>query len=347
MGPKDFDDIESNSFDPPQPWTIQASWKVSDYSFHSKVFGSPAVKMRISPILTLPHEALGTICEFLSGIGGGRDGGGEDLKRLEATCRSLSVILMSARVSMEKDRSVRAKLIEQEMAKNMLEKGDRAGSASAMKGVTLDDMGRSLISPTKGKISDMNRDSASADELNDELVKASPTHRSSKRVRSQLITSGKQAERIAKRKSVEYCLISSLFFCTCAHPAYSHYLNKKLPWEDIQPLCKHVKRIETVLDTCHGSELEANGRKSQIVDKDTLSNRILDSAACMGISSLSNFIHRYNGSNSGSLDLLERFLCHVSCFVENVYRSEKGGVMVMTACIMECELCMSVIYNAI
>ena len=150
----------------PQPWTVQASWHESDYSFHSKVFGSPAVKLRISPILTLPHEALGTICEYLSGVGGGRSGSGDDLKRLEATCRSLSGILMSARVAIENGRSVRAKLIEQELAKNMLEKVHPSAD-SLIHGVTLDDIG-TLISPTKGNLAGKQQESANRDELKSE-----------------------------------------------------------------------------------------------------------------------------------------------------------------------------------
>ena len=163
------------------------------------------------------------------------------------------------------------------------------------------------------------------------------THRSSKRVRSQLITSGKQAERSTKRKSVEYCLISSIFFCSSAHPGYRHYLNIALPWKDVKPLCNYVKKIKSVLETCHGYEVEASERNSQITVKDNFPDRLVESAANVGISSLRSFIHRYSACNSGSFDLLERVLCHVSCFVEHVYRSEKGGLMFVTACIMECE----------
>ena len=59
---------------------------------------------------------LGNVCEFLGLYN--NDGNGEvspDVKRLEATCRALSVDIISARALIEKDRNLRMKQIEHEM----------------------------------------------------------------------------------------------------------------------------------------------------------------------------------------------------------------------------------------
>jgi len=277
-------------------WNIKKSWESSMSKTNDLVF--PTIRVEICPLLVLPGSVLLHVCQFLGG----------DSKRLESTCRSLSVGIISARAMVEKDRNFKMKQIEQEM-------GD-------------------MLKETEADTPPVDESNNSKQDLSkQELLKL--THRTSKRVQSQLMSSGKQAERSAKRKSVEYCLISSIVPCTIDHPDYRRCVNKDINWDSLLSLYTYSNMIKAMAKPTQNAKddesvnkgdnsLVGDGnRKLQCVSNDT--------------ASMVTFMKRWSTANSGARDMLQRFLAHISCHVSAVYESENGNTMVLTQCIMDCK----------
>eukprot|EP00957_Ditylum_brightwellii_P030084 2277075-Ditylum_brightwellii.AAC.1 len=63
------------------------------------------------------------------------------------------------------------------------------------------------------------------------------------------------------------------------------------------------------------------------------SARIIEATARGGDSSLNAFIEKWSSRNSGPMDMLHRFLSHVSCYVDEVFANDE---MVLSSCLTEC-----------
>jgi hypothetical protein len=209
--------VTSNKHD---GWAIQNSWKSSGRKGND--FASPSIQVKISPLLAIPRYVLAKSCEFL----------GPDTMRLESTCRSLSVDIISARALIEKDRNVRMKLMEQEMG-YMLKETD-------------------MIVPR-------DEDGSSKADVAKQIAKFA--YRSSQRVRSQLITSGKQAERNAKRNSVEYCLVSSLLPFTMDPPDYNKCLNEDFNWDGLLSLYEFAEKVKSMSGLPSSEEMQTKSQQ--------------------------------------------------------------------------------------
>ena len=284
-------------------WTIQNSWTTSVHKGND--FASPSIQVKISPLLALPRNILANTCEFL----------GADARRLESTCRSLSVDIISARALIEKGRNVRMKQMEQEMG-DMLKETEMDEPHT----LTCNDEGTSK-SDASGK---------------QNLMKFA--HRTSKRVRSQLITSGKQSERSAKRNSVEYCLISSIIPCTIDHPDYNRCLSEDLDWDNLIPLHLYSEKVKVMSEVSRKEEndkVDSDKGSALRAERCTHRNSIRDASS--GNTSLTTFIKKWSRTNSGARDMLHRFLAHVSCYVDSVYECEEGNGMMLSQCISECK----------
>jgi hypothetical protein len=146
-------------------------------------FGSPSITLRLSPMLALPLKILGRICQFLEST---------SIWRFEATCRALSVSLVSARASIEQEKAVSDQLQEQ----------THRQTDSAVPATKLNIVSTSRQGEGKKKAG------------NESMEKPTQSYRTSKRLLSQLITSGKIAERENKRKSVEYCFLAAVLGTT-------------------------------------------------------------------------------------------------------------------------------------
>jgi len=231
---------------------------------------------------------------------------GKESKMLESTCRSLSADITTARALVKKDRNLKMKRMEQEMGDMLEEKESGA------------------------PVDESNQDSSK-----EELLKLA--HRTSKRVKSQLMSSGKQAERGTKRKSVEYCLTSSILPCTIDHPDYRECIEKNIDWDALLPMYMYSNQIKAMAKlTKSGKEDESTNTGETVLDEKDCKQRVLQSMS-KERASMFVFMKRWSASNSGSRDMLQRFLAHVSCHVSEVYDSEHGNTMVLTQCIRECE----------
>ena len=273
-------------------WNIEKSWKSSAYTRNDITI--PRIRVKICPLFVLPKNTLRQVCEFL----------GDESKKLEATCRSLSVDIISARAFVEKESNMKMKQMEQEMG-DMLKEIE----------------------------SDAPIDESNQEPSKQELLKLA--HRTSKRVRSQLMTSGKQAERGAKRKSVEYCFASSILPCTIDHPDYRKCVNKKIDWDSLLPLYTYSNLIKEMSKLTEKNDKSKNTGENALVEKDC-KQRVLQSMSKERASMVA-FMKRWSTTNSGARDMLQRFLAHISCHVSAVYESENGNIMVLTQCIKECK----------
>lgn len=152
----------------------------------------------------------------------------------------------------------------------------------------------------------------------------SRTHRTSKRVLSQLITSGKIADRKSKRNSVEFCFLAATLSCT----KYEHRDNvKKLMRED-----------KTIARLLEGGQLSLNPNiRGYSLLSDATNRHRNEARERICDSSLSTFAERWSSRNSGPMDMLVRYLGHVAINVEDVFSSDPGGSMVLTSCVLGCK----------
>lgn len=257
-------------------------------------FASPAVKLRLSPMLALPSSVLGTICQYLEP---------SSIWRFEATCRALSASIISARAAM--DHSVVVK--EREKTEKPKENPKKMAEET---------------SQSKDKEKEVSNDDAAGDDS--ERNSAHAASRASKRLRSQIITSGKRAERSSRRSSTEYCLLAATLGCTTDDKRYREVQDTALDWEMSISLDKAAQR-----DTQGPSPSRRGSLGKQTRHREEARER-------MGESALSVFVERWSSCDSPPLGILFGFVSHVSLHVSDVFSSDPGGSMVLVSCLMEC-----------
>lgn len=299
------------------------SWKTSYRS--NEDFGSPLVRIQISPLLVLPHGVLVHICDYLGSyttmtttattpsnstsaiptmsMTTESKRPSKDIIMLESTSRFISIAISNARSLVEKDKNKRIRQMEQEM-QNLMETTHSEHNDEA---VPIPDSKQNRNDPTM-----------------------SSSQRSSARVRSNLITSGKQAERIAKRKNLEYCLVGALFQCTPDHPLFSSMVNADFPWDTLA--CFSMLKDDDVsfVTTTSRTQLSLNNDRRGVLhvsEKRSTRNQSLE---------LRDFVAKWTGTNSGPSQILHHFVNHIANHVEELYATELGSASNVTQCIMEC-----------
>jgi hypothetical protein len=246
-------------------------------------FGSPAIALRLNPMFVLPPKLLGRICGFL------------DMKsvvRFESTCR---FALISARASTETE---------------SVERHPKAGNKPEKAQAQADESDKAVVD---SKEQANGKESAEKESEKNEKNQVQ-SHRTSKRLLSQMITSGKIAERSANRKSFGYCFLAATLSCTKTE--YHEILkeaksNNSTSHDDASPF-KHEKASRN--SSYDGNLLEARERLS---------------AASLGA-----FVEKWNGRNSGPADLLTKFLAHIARNVQEVFISDPRGPLELTSCIL-------------
>lgn len=254
-----------------------------------EAFGSPCVELHLSPMLSLPQRSLGVICKYLQN---------EDIWRFEATCRGLSAAILSARALLERKESA-------EIAANEQVQVDTPALAA-----------QSDTNPLSLTTSEQ----TSKNESTDEKKRDEPARsRSSKRVLSQLITSGKRSEREAKRGSVKHCLLASTLHCTSDED-----LSRKVPIEDIN------------WDTLYKSFLgSTQGLLKGAPENTAVQSEGATVDARLGDSCLTAFINKWSTNNSGPFDILQRYVTHVALNVVEVFQSDQDS-LALSSFIIDC-----------
>ena len=254
-----------------------------------EAFGSPRVELHLSPMLLLPHRSLGLVCKYLRS---------EDVWRFEATCRGLSASILSARAMMERTEVSQNDAIDHHL--------DALGSTPQSSSVHL----------SEHSSSDHNRKKQIPEWRNrDEPARA----RSSKRVLSQLITSGKRADRESKRGSVKYCLLASILSCTSEDEMYRNVARNNVDWDS-----------STNFDKGATHDLSKEGFESSLAQSEGTS---LDSR--LGDSSLKAFLDKWSAKNSGPMDVLQRYVAHVALNVVEIFQSDQDS-LALSGLIVDC-----------
>ena len=261
-------------------------------------YGSPTILMELSPMLALPTRVLGYICRFLES---------SDVWKFEATCRALTVSLVAARASLEEERVATSRCRFDEN-----DEGSRQQNQ---------DVSRTMLAVNNDEKvpSSVNNAFAQRRVSGSQRPEEATAHRTSKRLLSQLITSGKIAERKFRRSSVEYCFLAAALSTT----KEEHRMITK----------RYLERAAAQLKSFESRRRNA----SQNAPSDSSERHRKEAVERLCSSSLSAFVERWSGNNSGPMDLLQRFLGHVAMNVDDVFSSDPGGPMVLISCLFGCE----------
>ena len=270
----------------------------ADKSKHMHLLGSPALKLHVSLILAMPQNILGEICEYLSA----KDEHSLDLKNLECTCRSLSSAVVSARAYSQQKKLYRLRRMETAL---MTQLSEDANQAEEIKNIV------------------------SAD-----VADGAPQnpHRLSKRLRSQIMSTGKQNERSTKRGCVHNALAVIASSYSADHPKYLSVVeeSKSIDWRSWCPFATEVERI------CHSKvvvPIVTSSKKAISCDFQYTADTALNS----GSTCLLDFLHAVNQHNSGPYNVLRHFLSFIALNVNKVYQPmDEGGRIVLSACLLDC-----------
>lgn len=250
-------------------------------------FGSPMIELNLSPMLVLPTPVLGRVCLFL-------DNG--SIWRFEATCRALSVAIMSARAAME-ETTIHSKIAEIPIPSP----GKAVKDKKEVQGVEKKTEARKAPS-------------------NDNAAKEN--HRSSQRLRSQQITSGKKAERLGKRQSFDYCFIAATTGTTI---------------EEFKGIIQDTNGDDSVRHLLPGFDSMRSSANRRYYGGADPSSKRREAQDPIGESSLAAFVETWSKKNSGPMDLMMQYLKHVAMNAEDVFASDPGGTVVLTSCILSCK----------
>ena len=254
----------------------------------NNLVGVPLIEMTISPMLVLPPTALATICTFLEN---------RSIWRFESTCRGLSASIVSARTSFERRENMRTTIIVSKQETGNTDEGEQKTVTNAAL----------PHQPVPGE------DSQAAS-------KERSRARSSKRVQSQLITSGKRAERESKRNSVEFCLLASVLNTTADSEVYHDMRRFPIDWDALVGIIPSLSIDEI------GKQMQSS---KAVTSRQQAEERLGDSC-------LSAFINKWSASNSGPFDVLAEFVYHVAMNASEIFSSDASDSIVLSNMFLDC-----------
>jgi hypothetical protein len=266
------------------------------------LFGSPTLKLKLNPMFVLPPTLLGHIVNHLDRI---------SRIQFESTCRGIAFSMIAARATTGQlskknyespsqepnNNNNNNKVPETPQAKNQIPNNTTTSETSLSMTATTNNAARENISSNNNK---------------------SQQHRTSKRLRSQLITSGKIAERLSNRKSFDYC-----FLAACAQSTNSqHELTL-----DQEP-SKHETNLKLPM-------MQNRKERSKKQPEQRLEEARLEE------SSLRLFVEEYSTSSSSKasqhpMGVLFNYLKHVANHVETVVPGDPRGPLELTSCLLTC-----------
>jgi hypothetical protein len=200
--------------------------------------------------------------------------------------------------------------------------------------------------------------------------------RSSTRVRSQrLLSHDRQSVDSSHRISLDRCVAVSIFGCNLEYPfqhSISTVLSRMTSAEDSDAVNEYARLVGETLSAKEatfwiehpslrkGAEVlrktsifkkynADRHRRSDSTVSDFDDTAVVNSSAIaeelqvvekqsrIGQSSLNSFV-KSCGRNSGPLDIMERYLAHISLHVQDIFTSEQSndGVMMLSSCLLDC-----------
>lgn len=198
---------------------------------------------------------------------------------LEATCRAMSASVLAARTQLNRQRR-------------------RASTAAA-------------ATPAP-QLPSTPQPSTPQKEVTATEKQESVSKRVSKRVQSQIISSGKRTQRTLRRHSVEYCLLAATFGCTSSDPAYRALL----------------KAGFSAMST---KQVTSNSNPASHQDSPTTTQ-----ATTTATMSLQDFVLSCDVGIT-PLRCLFRFVANCSVEISTVVASDPGGALLVTSCLLDCK----------
>jgi hypothetical protein len=250
---------------------------------------SPNIQIKLSPLLALPTYILAKIVSYLPT---------NQLWRLDATCRAISASMISARVILENNtKSVQLHTSIPSLSTNETALDPTAPNESPIEAVTTI------------KLTHQTSDEAISDDAgrgSEQQMK-----RKSKRVRSQMLTSGKRNERMHRRNSTDYCFLSSILGCTIDDPIYVQSIQSYQPKWMVNDNCtNNMNDIMTTDIMTHPKTVSFSN------DEDPMDQ--------LNESSLYNFICQISTFQICPLSCMFRFIAHASIYTKHVFTNDVG-----------------------
>lgn len=263
---------------------------------------NPLLCVHLSPILALPSTILTRVVSFID-----RDHNW----RLEATCRAMSASVISVRAAMD----------------NASERTDRrqrrlSHCGAAKPADTRNSQPTLETATTKSSRSEATSTLLHQEELtkhNEDEDVEDRVKRVSKRVRSQILSSGKRAERKNRRSSTEYCLLGATLGCSVNDASYRNLLQQE---NDERGVGESFLRV--------GDSISPTNHRLADIDKE-------DSVEAWNESSLVSFVNGCRDQPCYPLSFLFRFVAHVSINVAQVFSSDSHSSLTMTTCLLDCK----------
>ena len=276
---------------------------------NARIFPSPVISLNLSPMLLIPSNVLSVLLSFLEN---------NSVWKLEATCRALSVSIMSVRAAIEKQGASTSKT----------QQGEPSTSGKPNVDQNNEEM-PSNSQPAANNETDQGESGRGREEPSQQGGETSTrVGRSSKRVRSQQLSSDKKEERLRRRNSVEFCLRAATLSCTSSDEQYNASLKVPEAWDSFKG---EVWKLPASLE---GPSVSQKGKIQSLEE----SRKKSEASERTGPSSLSSFLVTWNSSNTGPIDMLLQYLGHVAVHVENVFLVDPADAMALTSCISGCKL---------
>jgi hypothetical protein len=202
---------------------------------------------------------------------------------------------------------------------------EKAGAAITDKPTSTDDSKDDVVDESSTLKIDVQPSSAVAPSTSPKVRRSNsnsprpiiPGERVSKRVQSQMLTSEKETERLAKRSNVEYCLLAGTLSCTSQNPNYTRLLKSDFNWDDL-PMLRAC--LESVSTTATNSE--------------HLRNKSINTATSETTHTLGTFVETFSKNNSGPRNLLELFLVYIAMHPSDVFGDGRSD---LASCFLDCE----------
>lgn len=268
-----------------------------------------AVSLAISPLLALPAEAvMKPIISYLDE---------SSYCQLKQACRTLSMLRFEA---------TKAKEVSGETAP-----GTAAGSATteAMDTSTTEPGGKTDTVPPKEESAPAPPPPPQPIQKTSKFTSASSKEaaqgsRVSKRLRSQIITSGKRTERSNRRASVDYCVYAIVL----GIPPPSSSADEKDDSRGQVPSHKDGSRPTATTDFNSISV-----KRSNISEQE---QRRMEASERIGPGSLTAFVDAFLDESHPPISLLFSYLSHVSIYADHVFSNDHHGTIVLLSSVTDC-----------
>ena len=274
----------------------------------------PSVQLGISLVLVLPSSCLGTICDYLEN---------RDIYHFEATCRALSVSIIAARASQELDKHNNSNKTPTTVNDN-----DNNDAPPTERGPSQQEQSSDATPAAPGAETTTTSSETTAPMTSTTTTaakKEAPLRsRSSKRVLSQLITSGKRAERDSKRRSVPFCLVASTLDCTHDDDRYRKVVSSVVNvWESVK-WTSGIATTSTTATALTGKTTAASANSPNYASR-------------MGDACITALVQQINQAHARPLHALERYIVHIATHVEQVFTStDQADSMGLTSFVTDC-----------